>query len=207
SFGGASFTQAFLESLNALNDAGILFVAAAGNTEDFTHDPDNDLVPHYPSSFNAPNVIAVAATDQSDALATDFSHFGATTVDLAAPGDTILSTTPHCADPGPFPKLCKPSFSDPNGDTYTLFSGTSMSTAFVSGAAALLWAQNPNLTVAQVKNLLMLDGDVRPSLVDMTLTGRRLNIGNSFQSLAENDTTAPGTVTNFHINSRNGRRI
>jgi subtilisin family serine protease len=208
SFGGAGFTQSFLDSINALNAANILFVAAAGNTpDDGTREPNNDLVPHYPSNFNAPNVIAVAATDQSDALASSFSHFGGTTVDLGAPGDTILSTTPHCSNPGPPPKPCEPSFTDPNGDTYSFFSGTSMSTPHVAGSAALLWSQNPNLAVAQVKNLLLLNGDVRPSLIDKTLTGRRLNIGNSFQSLAENDNINPGAVTNFHINSQNGRTL
>jgi subtilisin family serine protease len=146
SFGGAGFTNAFLQAINELNDAGILFVAAAGNTtDDGTREPDNDLVPHYPSSFDAPNVIAVAATDQSDAFASTFSHFGSASVDLAAPGDTILSTTPHCSNPGPLPKPCEPAFTDANGDTYTFFTGTSMSTPHVSGAAALLWAQNPNL--------------------------------------------------------------
>ena len=80
-----------------------------------------------------------------------------------------------------------------------------MSTPHVSGAAALLWAQNPNLTVAQVKNLLLFGGDVRPTSIDKTLTGRRLNIGNSFQTLAEDALTAPGPVTNLHINSQNGR--
>src|SRR5262249_30953223 len=159
----------------------ILFVSAAGNsTDDGTREPNNDLVPVYPAGFNAPNIISVAATDQGDNLATVFSHFGGTTVDLAAPGENILSTTPHCANPGPS-QLCDPSFTDGNGDTYTFFSGTSMSTPHVAGAAALLWAQNPNLTVAQVKNLLMLDGDVQPSLIDKTLSARRLNIGNSFQ--------------------------
>lgn len=209
SFGGAGFSQAFLDAVNDLDTKGILFVAAAGNsTDDGTREPDNDLVLHYPSGFNAPNVISVAATDQADALATEFSHFGATTVDLAAPGDTILSTTPHCADPGPFPeKLCEPSFTDTNGDTYTFFKGTSMSTPHVSGAAALLWAQNPNLTAAQVKSLLLVNGDILPTLIDKTLTGRRLNVANSFQSLAENDTIAPGAVSNFHINSQIGRTL
>jgi subtilisin family serine protease len=209
SFGGAGFSESFLDAINDLNTAGILFVAAAGNTtDDGTREPDNDLVPHYPSNFNAPNVISVAAVDQADALATGFSHFGAATVDLAAPGDTVLSTTPHCADPGPFPeKLCQPSFTETNGDTYTFFTGTSMSTPHVSGAAALLWAQNPNLTAAQVKSLLLLNGDVRPTLVDTTLTGRRLNVANSFQSLAEVDTIAPGGVSNFHINSQIGRTL
>src|SRR5205085_1442874 len=105
SFAGAAFTQAFVDSLSALNNAGILFVAAAGNTtEDGTREPDSDLVPTYPAGFNVANVIAVGATDQSDALATSFSHFGATSVDLGAPGDTVLSTTPHCSNPGPAPK-------------------------------------------------------------------------------------------------------
>ena len=86
SFGGAGFTQSFQDSINALNTSGILFVAASGNTqEDGTREPDNHLVPHFPSNFNAPNIIAVANTDQVDALATT-SHFGATAVDLAAPG-------------------------------------------------------------------------------------------------------------------------
>ncbi len=186
SFGGAVFTQSFLDSITQLNNAGILFVAAAGNVDDGTREPNNDLVPHYPSSFNVPNVIAVAATNSADQLA-GFSHFGATSVDLGAPGAGIRSTVP--------------------GNGYLSFSGTSMSTPHVTGAAALLWAQNPNLTVQQVKNLLLLDGDVVAPLKDKTLTGRRLNVGNSFQSLSEGDTTAPGTVGAFHINSQNGRTI
>lgn len=204
SFGGAAFSQAFQDAINGLNTAGILFVAAAGNsTDDGTRDPDNERVPHYPSGFAGNNVLAVAATDTGDAFASSFSHFGLTTVDLAAPGDTVLSTTPHCAAPGPL--TCQPTFTDGNGDTYTFFTGTSMSTPHVSGAAALLWAQNPNLTVQQVKNLLMLNGDVVPSLIDKTLTGRRLNVGTSFTSLAESDSSAPGAVTRLHINSQIGR--
>ena len=208
SFGGATFSQAFLNAIQGLNTAGILVVAAAGNTgDDGTREPDNDLVAHYPSSFDVPNVISVAATDQSDSFASSFSHFGSTSVDLAAPGDLVLSTTPHCANPGPN-NDCDPAFTDANGDTYSSFRGTSMSTPHVAGSAALLWAQNPNLTVAQVKSLLLLNGDVVPSLIGKTLTGRRLDIGNSLNTLAfENDTTAPGAVTNFRIDSQSGRTL
>ena len=205
SFGGPLFSTPFLQAIQGLNASGILFVAAAGNTgEDGSREPDNDKVPHYPANFNLPNIVSVAASSETDGLATDFSHFGATTVDLAAPGESVLSTTPDCSNPGPF-NACDPDFNDPNGDTYSFFDGTSMSAPHVSGSAALLWAQNPSLTVAQVKNLLLLNGDVRPALIDKTLTGRRLNIGKSMQTLLANDTIAPGAVTNFQINSQNGR--
>jgi subtilisin family serine protease len=186
SFGGDHFSQQFLDAINAANTAGILFVFAAGNVDDGTLNPNNDLIPHFPSSFDAPNIIAVAASNSADAL-TSFSHFGATTVDIAAPGNAILSTTPN--------------------NTYSSFNGTSMAAPQVSGAAALLWAQNPNLTVQQVKNLLMANGDVITGFADKILSQRRLNIGNSMQGLISGDVTPPGTVGSFHINSQNGRNL
>lgn len=191
SFGGTEFSHLLQDAVNQLNNSGILFVAAAGNFDPanvhaLTLEPNNDVIPTYPANFNAPNVISVAATTSSDALAS-FSHFGALNVDLGAPGQGILSTTPD--------------------NTYDVFNGTSMAAPHVSGAAALLWAQNPNLTVQQVKNLLLLNGDLQVPLKGRTLTGRRLNVGNSFQALAEGDTTPPGTVGSFNISSQTGRTL
>jgi subtilisin family serine protease len=210
SFGGGEFVQSFEDAINELNSSGILFVAAAGNTGNGTREPDNNLIPHFPSDFNAPNIISVAATNASENL-NEFTHFGRTSVDLGAPGEDILSTTPPCTDPGPFPDFpCEPAFPigfGPTTDTYSFFTGTSMAAPHVSGAAALLWAHNPNLTVQQVKNLLVLNGDVQPALLDKTLTGRRLNVGTSFQALQQNDNTVPGAVTNFRVNFQNGRTI
>jgi len=186
SYGDNEFTQSFLDSINALNQSGILFVASAGNVEGFSTQPDNDLVAHYPSGYAAPNVIGVASTGQTDNLAAD-SHYGAATVHLGAPGIGILSTTPS--------------------NTYSFSSGTSMATPHVAGAAALLLAQNPNLTIQQLKGLLLYNGDLVPSLAGKTVTGRRLNVANSVAAAAENDVTAPGTVSNLHLNSQTGRSL
>ena len=187
SYGGGGFDQSFLDAINGANQSGILFVAAAGNRDNpNTDDGNNDLVPHFPSSYNAPNVIAVASTDAADNLS-GFSHFGATSVHLGAPGSSILSTTP--------------------GNNYQSISGTSMASPHVAGAAALLLSVNPNLTVQQLRSLLVFNGNSISALAGITQTGRRLNVGNSFAALAENDVTPPGTATNFHVNSKDGRTL
>ncbi len=88
SWGGPNFDPLLRDAIAAAGDAGILFVAAAGNEGN-----DNDSTPSYPASYDLPNIISVAATDHNDQLAT-FSNYGATSVDLAAPGVDILSTVP-----------------------------------------------------------------------------------------------------------------
>lgn len=191
SYGGAGNSQAALDAINELNQAGILFVAAAGNEA-----TDNFAVPHYPSNYDAPNIIGVAATDRFDQIAI-FSNFGARIVSIGAPGRGILSTVP----PGmQIPNL-------PAGATYAFFSGTSMATPHVAGAAALVLAANPNLTVQQVRGILAYSGDVIPSLLEKTTTGRRLNVYRSVLSAQENDTTAPAAADNLKITSQSGRTV
>jgi thermitase len=112
SWGGGGYSRALLDAIQRADAAGHLFVAAAGNAGE-----DNDSSPSYPASYETPNVVSVAATDDRDALA-PFSNFGATSVDLAAPGVNILSTLP--------------------GNRYGSYSGTSMATPHVTGVAALI---------------------------------------------------------------------
>ena len=111
SWGGGAFSQALYDTVAAARDADILFIAAAGNANQ-----DNDESPHYPSSFDLSNVIAVSASDHNDAKAS-FSQWGSVSVDVAAPGADILSTT--------------------RSNTYSTFSGTSMATPHESGLAAV----------------------------------------------------------------------
>jgi subtilase family serine protease len=155
SWGGYDFSQALLDEVNAANDADMLFVAGAGN--DGT---DNNLDPFYPASFDAPNVISVAATDNTDDLAW-FSNYGSSTVNLGAPGVDILSTIR-------------------NGQ-YAFLSGTSMATPHVSGAAALLLSAC-TLDTASVKEALLGTADPLTTLTGITTTGGRLDVYSALSS-------------------------
>jgi subtilisin family serine protease len=186
SYGGGGRSQAELDAINALNASGILFVVAAGNAAS-----NNDTVPVYPSNYNAPNVISVAATNSMD-YRPYFSNFGPRTVSMAAPGDWILSTTP-------------------NG-TYSFFSGTSMASPHVAGAAALVCAANPAITVKRLRNALMYSGDVlgTPGSANYsleTISGRRLNALKALQNAAERDTTAPAAVGGLQARAGTGRQF
>jgi subtilisin family serine protease len=152
SWNGGSFSQAMYDAIARARAAGDLMVASAGNSS-----VDNDRFPAsgYPSSYDLDNIIAVAATDQNDNLAF-FSNFGATTVDLAAPGVGIVSTIPN------------------NG--YTSLNGTSMAAPHVAGAAALLWASRPGVSYSAVRARILQTVDPIPSLQGMVATGGRLSV-------------------------------
>ena len=165
SWGGPEFSQALLDQVNAANDADMLFVAGAGN-DGF----DNDILPFYPASFSAPNVISVASTGYFDDLSW-FSNYGASSVHLGAPGEDILSTT--------------------IGDTYDYASGTSMATPHVSGAAALVLSYC-DLSTAALKETLLGSVDSLPALEGYTVSGGRLNVNNALHACAAPPETPAG---------------
>ena len=168
SWGGAGRSQALEDAIKRADTAGHIFLAAAGNGGADGVGDNNDVTPQYPASYNVPNIVAVAATDDEDRLAS-FSNFGATTVDLGAPGVGILSTLP--------------------GNSYGRFSGTSMATPHVSGVAALIKSQNPGLDDARIKAQLLQYTDEKASLQGKVATNGRLN---ALGAVTENaDTTRP----------------
>jgi subtilisin family serine protease len=156
SWGGSGTSQALLDEINSAGANEMVFVAAAGNSS-----ANNDVTPFYPAAFPAANLIAVAATDGGDNLAS-FSNYGPTTVDLGAPGVNILSTFP--------------------GNQYSYLSGTSMATPHVSGAALLTLAACPSLNTASLKSTLLNNVDPVSSLSGKTLTGGRLDVNKAIQS-------------------------
>jgi subtilisin family serine protease len=159
SWGGGGFSQTMYDAIKAAKEKGILFVAAAGNEGN-----DNDASPAYPATYDLDNVIAVAATDNRDRKAS-WSSFGQTKVHLAAPGVNIFSTVPM--DKG----------------KYEIFSGTSMATPHVSGAAALLWSLNKSMTYAEIKSRLLATVDPVHALKRKTVTGGRLNVYNAINNI------------------------
>lgn len=164
SFAGPDFSLSEYSEVERAGNAGVLLVAAAGNESS-----NNDTTPSYPASFSNPadpnlvksnlgalfNVISVAATDQNDNLVSSFSNFGLNSVQVAAPGLSILSTIPT--------------------STYGLESGTSQATPFVSGLAGLLYSLNPNLSYLEVRSIIFNTVDILPSLNNKILTSGRIN--------------------------------
>lgn len=162
SYGGYWYSQAEYDAIAAAQSAGHLFVAAAGNDMN-----DNDTFPAYPASYDLDNIIAVAATTSSDDIAW-FSNYGATSVDLGAPGEGILSTLPTGGSQ--------------MGTDYGFSDGTSMATPHVTGAAALVLAADPTLSYATVKAALMGNVDKVAALDGLCVSGGRMNLGKTLIS-------------------------
>ena len=174
SYGGFEFSQAEQDAIRELSDAGILFVVAAGNEDVF-----NDQFPVYPSNYISPNLISVAAS-AGTGIKAFFSNWGQATVNVTAPGEHILSTTPK--------------------NTYFFADGTSMAAPHVTGSAALVCAQFPSITMQKLRSVMMYSGYAAPWQFINVLpisTGRAVDAGKALQSVNGPDVTPPGAITNL----------
>jgi subtilisin family serine protease len=155
SWGGSGASTLLEDVFRLAGQYGILHVAAAGNGTGVER--DNDIYPHYPANYAMTNIIAVANTTSSDGLSGS-SYYGATSVDLGAPGEGILSTIP--------------------GGGYGYKTGTSMATPHVVGALALLLDMFPGLSWQEARDLLFASVDPVAGLNGYCTTGGRLNVYN-----------------------------
>ena len=162
SYGGCGeacgYDQATKDAIDALGNAGVLQVFAAGNSGQ-----DVEATAFYPASYTSPSILAVAASDQNDNRG-GFSNYGASSIDIAAPGAGILSTY------------------TPASNSYATLTGTSMATPHVTGAAALLSSYYPNLSPASLKATLMNSVDVLPQWNGVVKSGGRLNVAKALQN-------------------------
>ncbi|MEY4668844.1 MAG: hypothetical protein RL518_1543 [Pseudomonadota bacterium] len=165
SLGTSSYSSTLENAVINARNAGALVVAAAGNSSS-----NNDILPQYPASLPQDNVISVAASSFTDALAS-FSNYGATSVDLAAPGENILSTY--------------------LGGQYAYASGTSMATPHVAGMAALLLAVNPSLSYTAIKSILLSTVDPIPAMAGKLVSGGRGNLYKAVLQARSSQTPTP----------------
>lgn len=159
SWGGGGFSQALADAIGRANNANILFVAAAGNS---TY--NCDVTACYPANYNVANVISVASITSTGAISS-FSNYGATTVDIGAPGSGIWSTVPVSSRG----KVVA---------SYASYSGTSMATPHVSGAVAYYASTHAGATAASIKAAILGAAIATPSLAGKVVTNGRLNVGN-----------------------------
>lgn len=174
SFSGPSYSQAEYDAIASASNAGVIVIAAAGNGGDDAVGDNNDVTPEYPASYNLPNIISVAATDQNDARPA-WSNYGQNSVHVAAPGSAILSTYLS---------------------GYIALSGTSMSTPFVSGLAGLLYSYYTDFTYSQIRSTILRYVDTLPTLSGWIKTGGRVNAFKAVSSLS-----APTNLTATAITS------
>lgn len=166
--GGTEFSAEEKAAIQEARDQGILFVAAAGNERS-----NSDHHKYYPADYGLDNIISVTAIDPKTEVLSS-SNYGVETVDLAAPGQNILSTLP--------------------GSNYGYMTGTSQATAFVTGAAVLVMAHHTDFAVGQVKKYVLATGDSNAALIAKTRTSRRLNLYKALTML-DAGVTASGVAT------------
>ena len=157
SWGGGGFSQALKDAIDRADAEGILFIAAAGNSA-----TNNDVTASYPSGYSSSNIIAVASITSTGGLSS-FSQFGATSVDIGAPGSAILSCVPVTSRRTVV-------------SGYASYNGTSMATPHVTGAVALYKSINPSATASQIKTAIMNAATSTSSLSGKCVTGGRLNV-------------------------------
>lgn len=148
--GGTEFSKDEHDAIEEARKAGILFVAAAGNERS-----NSDIHKYYPADYGLSNIISVTAFDPNIQVLPS-SNYGSNTVDIAAPGQNILSLLP--------------------GNNYGYMTGTSQATAFVTGAAVLVIARKGITDPEKVKKYIIATGDAESQLLNKTATYRRLNL-------------------------------
>ena len=157
SWGGGGFSQALQDAITRAGNANILFIAAAGNSG-----ANNDTTPSYPASYPNSNIIAVASITSSGAMSS-FSQYGATSVDICAPGSGIWSTV-SVRSKGQYVS------------GYASYNGTSMATPHVTGAAALYKSTRPSASAADVKAAIMGNALGTASCNGKVVSNGRLNV-------------------------------
>lgn len=167
SWGGTAKSQALEDAISSTN---VLFACAAGNSG-----VNTDIIPQYPSCFTEAQIISVAASNTKDGIPS-YSNYGPVSVDVAAPGDGILSLYPTSL-----------------GSQYMSMKGTSMATPHVAGLAALLLSQKSSLTPAELKSLIMSNVDTISAWSGKTVTGGRIDAGKTLSALSGSSVSAlPG---------------
>lgn len=168
--GGTEFSKDEHDAIAEAEKKGILFVAAAGNERS-----NSDQYHYYPADYKLSNIISVTAIDPSTQVLAS-SNYGVETVDIAAPGQNILSCLP--------------------GNSYGYMTGTSQATAFVSGAAALAMAHKQNFKAVDVKKYILSTGDAQTQLAAKTKTSRQLNLYKALTILDQGVSASGGVALN-----------
>lgn len=166
--GGTDFSQEEHDAVAEAEKKGVLFVAAAGNERS-----NSDKFHYYPADYGLKNIISVTAIDPGTEVLPS-SNYGVTTVDIAAPGQNIISCLP--------------------GNQYGTMTGTSQATAFVTGAAVIFMAHKNSKNYDTAKKYILATGDADSSLTSKTRTSRKLNLFKAL-TILDNDTTTSGLVS------------